>query len=71
MHGFLLGGLVMLSDEQRYMEWLREGQFTNITARVNAAFAIMEQEGMTAWPRLATLPEQHPTDPEVWSWVEG
>jgi hypothetical protein len=61
----------MLSDEQRYMEWLRESQFANITARVNAAFTIMEQEGMAVWPRLATLPEQHPTDPEVWSWVEG
>jgi hypothetical protein len=61
----------MSNDDERYMEWLREGQFTNITARVNAAFTIMEQEGMTAWPRLATLPEQHPTDPEVWSWVEG
>lgn len=47
----------MLSDDERYMEWLRSGEFTNITDRVNAAFAIMEQEGMTAWPRLATLPE--------------
>lgn len=61
----------MLSDDERYMEWLRSGEFTNITDRVNAAFAIMEQEGMTVWPRLATLPERHPSDPEVWSWVEG
>jgi hypothetical protein len=71
MRGLSKGSWVMLSDDERYMEWLRAGEFTNITARVNAAFAIMEQEGMTAWPRLATLPEQHPSDPEVWSWVEG
>jgi hypothetical protein len=71
MRGLSVEDWEMSNDDERYMEWLREGQFTNITARVNAAFTIMEQEGMTAWPRLATLPEQHPTDPEVWSWVEG
>jgi len=71
MRGLSVEDWEMSNDDGRYMEWLREGQFTNITARVNAAFTIMEQEGMTAWPRLATLPEQHPTDPEVWSWVEG
>jgi hypothetical protein len=61
----------MSSDEQRYAEWLRVGEFTNITPRVEAAFAIMKQEGMRVWPRFATLPEQNPSDPEVWSWVEG
>lgn len=61
----------MLSDNERYEAWLREGQFTNITNRVNAAFTIMQQEGMRVWPRFATLPEQDASDPEVWSWVEG
>lgn len=60
----------MLSDNERYEAWLRDSQFTNITARVNVAFIVLEQEGKKAWPRFSDLPVQDPNDSEVWSWME-
>ena len=47
-----------MNDEQRYMEWLRAGQFVDITPQVNATFAMMEQNGENVRPSHAPLADK-------------
>lgn len=43
------------ADEQAYIEYLRTGMYHDLTARVNATFAHMEQENVCTLPAHSGL----------------